>query len=430
VGRLHPAVQDAANVHLSRLRKLHYFERVEQVPHARADGPGPVKSQIIVTTHDRMMIGSLRKEQVRILRPSRDGSVEVATPLVDPRGMGFAGLLKSELFGLRATVDFETLRRLDRRNLLFAKRAGPHAGRDGGDGAAERRAIRAWLRPRLQGPVLRPVRAEVAQHTEFHVPTLTPEQRAEQDAIAGRIISEVLGDDDGGWWLAFDYSNYRICGSVGNAKKGGWFPLRPGSMRSCYAHQCEESETHYLLDPTDPADADLLAFDEEGNAIPAPDATAWDEQRVEESIKRLKLNEHEALAEARRAIWQQVVREADGFLRAKSRCCAGANPAAQQKMREHARRLKQMAREEAQFSSVVRWCLTFRNEPQLMRLATCDPGFTRQRSGDPTQRSECAASGRLARRSSRTICRRSRARKAARAVASRPGDQGVPGAPA
>jgi hypothetical protein len=107
--------------------------------------------------------------------------------------------------------------------------------------------------------------------------------------------------------------------------------LRTGSMRSCYAHQCEESETPYLLDPTNPADADLLAFEEDGNAAPAPDADDWEEQRVTECIKRLKLNEHEALAEARRAIWQQVVREADSFLMAKSRCGTGANPGAPQK---------------------------------------------------------------------------------------------------
>ena len=369
MGRLHSAVQDAANVHLSRLRKLRYFERMEQVLQARTDGPGPVRSQIIVTTHDPMMIGSLRKEQVRILRPSRDGSVEVATPFVDPRGMGFAGLLKSELFGLRSAVDFETLRRLDRRNRLFAK--GPDRTPDE---TAEMERLSDELSELgfardFKDPYYALFVQKMAQHTQFHTPTLTPEQRAEQDAIAERIISEVLGEDDGGWWLAFDYSNYRICGSVGNAKKGGWFPLRAGSMRSCYAHQCEESETPYLLDPTNPADAALLAFDEEGNATPAPDADHWEEERVTESIKRLKLNEHEALTEARRAIWQQVVREADGFLTAKSRCCTGANPGAQQKMREHARRLKQMAREEAQFSSVVRWCLSFRNEPQLLRLA-------------------------------------------------------------
>jgi len=28
---------------------------------------------------------------------------------------------------------------------------------------------------------------------------------------------------DGYWWLAFDYTNYRLCGNVGNRKKGGWF---------------------------------------------------------------------------------------------------------------------------------------------------------------------------------------------------------------
>lgn len=30
---------------------------------------------------------------------------------------------------------------------------------------------------------------------------------------------------DGYWWLAFDYTNFRLCGNVGNRKKGGWFPL-------------------------------------------------------------------------------------------------------------------------------------------------------------------------------------------------------------
>ena len=32
---------------------------------------------------------------------------------------------------------------------------------------------------------------------------------------------------DGYWWLAFDYTNFRIAGTVPNRKKGAWFPLRP-----------------------------------------------------------------------------------------------------------------------------------------------------------------------------------------------------------
>lgn len=198
-------------------------------------------------------------------------------------------------------------------------------------------------------------------YSNYHVEHFRPKSEAKELDGTRR---------DGYWWLAFDYSNYRICGAVGNAKKGGWFPLRPGSMRSCFVHQCEESETPYLLDPTDPSDTELLAFDEEGNAIPAPGSSDWEQERVSESISRLKLNAHEPLAEARRAIWQQVVREADGFLRAKARCGTGPNPGAKQKMREHARMLKHMAKEDSQLSSVVRWCLHFRNEPHLLKLAT------------------------------------------------------------
>src|SRR5689334_14548604 len=36
---------------------------------------------------------------------------------------------------------------------------------------------------------------------------------------------------DGYWWLAFNWTNFRICGSVGNAKKGTFFPLRPNCAR-------------------------------------------------------------------------------------------------------------------------------------------------------------------------------------------------------
>lgn len=97
---------------------------------------------------------------------------------------------------------------------------------------------------------------------------------------------------DGYWWLAFDYMNFRACGNVGNRKKGGWFPLQQGSLCSTYAAPCEESETRYLLDPIDDDDVSLIAFDEEGKVIPAPSASNWEQQRVQETVTRLKLNDH------------------------------------------------------------------------------------------------------------------------------------------
>jgi hypothetical protein len=68
------------------------------------------------------MIGSLRREQVRILRNDR-GEVSVIEPSEHPRGMGVAGLLKSEYWGLASTLDSHTLAQIGRRNELIALKA-------------------------------------------------------------------------------------------------------------------------------------------------------------------------------------------------------------------------------------------------------------------------------------------------------------------
>lgn len=175
---------------------------------------------------------------------------------------------------------------------------------------------------------------------------------------------------DGYWWLAFNYMNFRVCGNVGNRKKGGWFPLRAESLCSTYACQCEESETRYLLDPIDDYDVSLLAFDEEGKAVPTPGASEWEEQRVIETVKRLKLNEHMPLAEARRKVWQQVDGLVEEFLRAKDRCGRGNNPAAQEKLRGVCAQIREKTKCSAELSAVARWCILFRNDPILTRLAS------------------------------------------------------------
>lgn len=173
---------------------------------------------------------------------------------------------------------------------------------------------------------------------------------------------------DGYWWLAFDYMNFRACGNVGNRKKGGWFPLKDGSLCSTHAQPCEESETRYLLDPIDDDDVALIAFDEEGKVVPMPGASDWEQTRVDETVKRLKLNQHAPLAEARRKVWQQVDHLIADFTKAKSRCGAGNNPAAKAKLTEVRASVRAMTNSTAELSSVARWCLLMRNDPQLFRL--------------------------------------------------------------
>jgi hypothetical protein len=145
-------------------------------------------------------------------------------------------------------------------------------------------------------------------------------------------------------------------------------PLRPGSLCSTYTCQCEESETIYLIDPIDDDDVALLAFDEEGKVTPAPGISAWDLQRVDETIKRLKLNEYTPLSEARRKVWQKVDGLIKDFTHAKARCGAGNNPSAKEKMKQVRAQVREMTQPAAELSSVARWCVLFRNDPQLSKL--------------------------------------------------------------
>lgn len=144
--------------------------------------------------------------------------------------------------------------------------------------------------------------------------------------------------------------------------------MQPGTLCSTYNNPCEESESRYLLDPIDPTDVTLLAFDEEGKAIAAPNTSEWEQQRVEETVKRLKLNEYVPLAEERRKIWQKVNRLVDSYESTKIRCTNGNNPAGREKLKAVCTQIREMTVTTAELSSVARWCLFLRNNPQLSRL--------------------------------------------------------------
>ncbi|MEO5332471.1 MAG: hypothetical protein H7839_10640 [Magnetococcus sp. YQC-5] len=173
---------------------------------------------------------------------------------------------------------------------------------------------------------------------------------------------------DAYWWLAFEYTNYRLIGNVGNRMKGTWFPLKAGSLVSTCNNQCEKSEEPYFLDPTDHYDVSLIAFNEEGKAIPTPGISQWEQDRVDAFIKHLKLNEHEPLTEERRKIWQATSRAIETYKTERSKLNTGVNPVVQNTVKEYARKIYEMTQEEKELSAVAKWCVLFRNDPCLNRL--------------------------------------------------------------
>ena len=199
---------DEPDTHLNPIWKLRYFDDIEGVlgdSHVGGFDSGAFdssafdtsagRSQILITTHDPMMVGSLKREQVHILR--RDGGRTVVdVPDEHPQGMGVTGLLKSELFGLSSTLDIETERRLFRRNELFVK--SPRTQEED----AELSRLSAELSDLgfstadFRDPDYALFVRKMAQHRRFRKPVLTPEEQAEQNAIADSIIDEILQEGD------------------------------------------------------------------------------------------------------------------------------------------------------------------------------------------------------------------------------------------
>jgi len=116
---------DEPDTHLNPAWSLEYLNLLDKVVGKQET------SQIIMATHDPLVIAGLLKSEVHIMRRKDDGSVGAEYPDEDPRGMGIAGLLTSEVYGLRSELDIPTMQKLDRkRDLAFKVERTPDEERE------------------------------------------------------------------------------------------------------------------------------------------------------------------------------------------------------------------------------------------------------------------------------------------------------------
>lgn len=114
---------DEPDTHLNPLWKWKYMNLLEEY-----SGKDET-SQILMTTHDPLVIGGLTKEEIRIFQSKKtfdkDGKeyqqIETFEPDFDPKGLGVAGILTSDFFNLPSTLDEDTLKELEERNELIVK---------------------------------------------------------------------------------------------------------------------------------------------------------------------------------------------------------------------------------------------------------------------------------------------------------------------
>jgi predicted ATPase len=81
-------------------------------------------SHIVLTTHNPLAIAELVKEQVQILQLTKAEDtrrVFACHPEMDPRGLGYAAIVASDMFGIASTLDQPTQLLLEKQRALAAK---------------------------------------------------------------------------------------------------------------------------------------------------------------------------------------------------------------------------------------------------------------------------------------------------------------------
>lgn len=106
---------DEPETHFNPQWKYNYFQILDSVA-------SDIDSDILLTTHDPVLISGIKKEQLLMFKKNRSGEVLISNPEKDIIGMGVDAILTSEIFGLNSTLDKETLvDMIERRKLLVKK---------------------------------------------------------------------------------------------------------------------------------------------------------------------------------------------------------------------------------------------------------------------------------------------------------------------
>ena len=176
---------------------------------------------------------------------------------------------------------------------------------------------------------------------------------------------------EGYWWLAFEWTNYRICGNAPNRKKGAYFPLRPGSQRASSENRpLVEDEVFTLLDPIDYADPLFLSFHEGVDCIPSPGCDGWERERAEISIERYGLNSLPQLREGRQKVWQECRDIIDELKDLHIKNQQGPTATCRAIIKEKTKQLRSKIKFDQPFSAVARECLNASGYTWAQKIAS------------------------------------------------------------
>jgi predicted ATPase len=190
---------DEPDTHLNPHWSVDYLRDVAWImSNNGAESPEQQTSQILMATHDPLVIASLIKEQVHLLkRDAQSGACKWQPASVNPRGLGFTGILTSEMFGFRSDLDRETLADLDNRVRLIAKEDSLSKRDKQALENIDKRLAETGFAKAFSDPYYAAfVRAWGRRYSDLMAGEqfLTPEKHREVDQIANEVLKEAVAE--------------------------------------------------------------------------------------------------------------------------------------------------------------------------------------------------------------------------------------------
>lgn len=184
---------DEPDTHLNPMWKWKFLDYLDRVVKRKEN------TQIIFCSHDPLVIGNLKKNQVQIFKQDKDGKTEAFNPYMSPREMSVSKILTSELFGIPSLMSKKLEDLLNQKRFLQAKishgeldedeknqfeRLKKYFDRIGfGDDTADSR-YNQYLKL-------------TSNYKEFTNRKYTKEEAEELDRIAKEVLDEILKEEKG-----------------------------------------------------------------------------------------------------------------------------------------------------------------------------------------------------------------------------------------
>ncbi|WP_069707136.1 AAA family ATPase [Burkholderia seminalis] len=163
-------------------------------------------SHILLTTHNPLAIAELDREQVQILRMHKqDGHRQIVAcyPEMAPRGMGYAAIVTSDMFGIASSLDHPTQELLETQRAFAAKdklTADEQRELDGINAQLDRLGFRFFHPDDEYSRYLRLRNELLVQQFKTEQPkelakNVVQMSRTEREDLAKQLIAELLSDE-------------------------------------------------------------------------------------------------------------------------------------------------------------------------------------------------------------------------------------------